>query len=56
MTLQEILFERLAPRYERAGLEEPPFRSAPLDEALAYVRAKLTGRNGNQTQPMAPTR
>lgn len=41
MTLQEALFERLASRYERAGLEEPPFRSARLDEALSFMKQRL---------------
>lgn len=41
MTLQEALFERLASRYERAGLQEPPFRSANVEEALAFVKKQL---------------
>lgn len=51
MTVQEALFERLASRYERAGLEEPPFRSAQLDEALYFIKQRLDDV-GRQKPPM----
>jgi hypothetical protein len=42
MSLQEVLFERLRHRYERACQDEPPFRSASVDEALSYLRQRLS--------------
>lgn len=42
MTLQqEILFERLVPRYERAFGAEPSVDGLPLDEAVKVIRARL---------------
>lgn len=51
MTLQEAMLERLLPRYERAGLKEPPFRSADVDEALAFVKQQLDGVHQEQRPP-----
>jgi len=42
MSLQhEILFERLAPRYERVFGEEPPVDGLPVDEAVRIIRERL---------------
>jgi len=47
--LQETLFRRLLDRYERTFGELPPFRTATLDDAIAYMRKRLgeCGRQGD---------
>jgi hypothetical protein len=46
MSLEEAVFMRLAPRYQRLSDNPPPFTNASLDEALRYMREQL-GITGN---------
>lgn len=46
--LEEAIFERLYPRYARAFGEPPPFQTAKLDEAVAYMRSRLRA-HANET-------
>lgn len=39
--LEKAIFERLYPRYQRAFGEPPPFQTADVDEAVAYMRSRL---------------
>lgn len=42
MSLQhEILFQRLAPRYERVFGEAPPVDGMPVDKAVRVIRERL---------------
>lgn len=41
MTLQEAVFQRLLPRYERSSSDEPPFTGATVEEAIAHMREQL---------------
>lgn len=50
MTLQEVLFERLRHRYERVCDDEVPFRSTDVDQALRYMRQRLSDCEGNGAQ------
>ncbi len=52
--LQETVFERLLPRYERAFGAPPPFRSASLDEVIAHMRDRLATVEQAPAQNTAP--
>ena len=38
---EEILFERLLPKYERRFGEEPPVAGLPVEEAVRIMRDKV---------------
>lgn len=38
---EEILFERLLPKYERRFGEEPPVAGLPVEEAVRIMREKV---------------
>lgn len=38
---EEILFERLLPKYERRVGEEPPVAGLPVEEAVRIMREKV---------------
>lgn len=54
--LNQITFERLLPQYERAFGGPPPFASATVEEAVAYMRDRLRNcdQGGNRTAVGVP--
>lgn len=55
MSVQEVMFARLLSRYEKAGLGEPPFRAASLDEAVRYMKDRLSQRSRQVADGLQPT-
>ena len=52
--LDEAIFERLYPRYERTFGEAPPLHEASVEEAVAEMRSRLRAHASEAARSLGP--